>query len=81
MYVWCMLLPLVGRAGSRTPHARENFLTVLGVLLLSMLCTGIAVWRNRRAVDSFRETCRGLWCLAVAQGGILVLLVSGLFGI
>lgn len=58
----CMILPLVGPAAMRgsgspgagpVPHARANFLAFLGVLLLSLALSGLAVYSKieRRKVD------------------------------
>jgi len=60
--VLCMILPLVGPAamrGSGSPgatavsHARANFLTFLGVLLLSLALSALAIYSkmDRRKID------------------------------
>lgn len=80
MYVWCMLLPLVGRAGSRTPHARENFLTVLAVLGLSLGFCAASLLRKRRA-DPSGPRPKGPLCLLSLQTLIGLLLLAGAFGV
>lgn len=49
----CMLLPLVGRTGSHTPHADKNQLTFLSVLSFTFLVAALATWSKmmRRSVD------------------------------
>ncbi len=49
----CMLLPLVGPAGSRAPDADKNQLAFLGVLGLTFLLAGLATWAKmaRRKED------------------------------
>lgn len=60
--VLCMILPLVGPAAMRgsgspgamaVPHARANFYTFLGVLLLSMALSALAIYSkmDRRKTD------------------------------
>jgi len=43
-FVTCMLLPLVGRAGSSVPYADKNQRAFLGVLLLTFLLGALATW-------------------------------------
>ena len=51
-YVLCMILPLVGPAGSRVPHAAKNkatFLMVLAIaLVLAAASTYVALQRRRQ---------------------------------
>jgi hypothetical protein len=43
-FLWlCMLLPLVGKAGSVTPFARQNYFVFLGFLLLTLTLCGTAI--------------------------------------
>jgi hypothetical protein len=60
--VLCMILPMVGPAAMRgsgspgataVPHARANFYTFLGVLLLSMAFSALAIFSkiDRRKTD------------------------------
>lgn len=49
----CMLLPLVGRAGTSAPHADKNRLAFLAVLGLTFILAALATWSKmtRRAED------------------------------
>jgi len=49
----CMLLPLVGKAGSRTDHYwPQNYLTFLGVLLAAIACSALGhLSKTRRRAD------------------------------
>lgn len=49
----CMLMPLVGRAGSNAPNANENRLAFLAVLGMTFLLASLATWSKmiRRADD------------------------------
>ncbi len=49
-----IVLPLVGPAGAVAPHARLNFITFLGVLLLTMALSALAFYSKvkRRALDA-----------------------------
>ncbi len=51
--VTCILLPLVGPAGAVTPHARQNFIAFLAVLLVTLLLSVAATFSKlaRREVD------------------------------
>ena len=47
----CMLLPLVGPAGSRQAHAAQNqtlFMSILGVTFLLSVSAGLLQWRSRQ---------------------------------
>lgn len=48
-----MILPLVGKAGVRTVHARQNFIAFLSVLLCSLVTGALATYSkmSRRATD------------------------------
>ena len=78
----CMLLPLVGRAGSSVPYADQNqrsFLTVLGfTLMLSVLAT--AAKMLRRAED---HSPLPIWSLGLCAVCVLlfVLQLTGLLAI
>lgn len=41
-YFLCMILPLVGQAGSRTSYAVINKLAFLGILILTLALAGLA---------------------------------------
>ena len=43
-YVLCMVLPLVGPAGSRVPHAARNRATFLMVLLITLVLAGASTY-------------------------------------
>ena len=49
----CVLLPLVGRAGSSAPHADKNRLAFLAVLVLTFTLAALATWSKllRRSED------------------------------
>jgi len=60
----CMLLPLVGPAGSRAPDADKNQLAFLGVLGLTFLLAALATWLKmmRRKED---QSPFPVWSLAL----------------
>jgi len=78
----CMLLPLVGRAGSSVPYADQNqrsFLAVLGVtLLLGVLAA--AAKMLRRAED---QSPLPVWSLGLCAACVLlfILQLTGLLAI
>ena len=49
----CVMMPLVGRAGSSAPHAAKNHLAFLAVLGLTFTLAALATWSKltRRAED------------------------------
>lgn len=78
----CMLLPLVGRAGSVAPAAGKNRLAFLGAVLFSLLLGGLATLSKmeRRKIDGsplpyFSLGLMGL-CLA-----LLLALFAGLLSL
>lgn len=74
-YVWVILLPLVGRSGAATPQASLNFRASLVVLLFSLTCSGIAVFRLRTNQIRIHLFLR---ILCAVQGLAVVSLVAGL---
>jgi len=78
----CMLLPLVGRAGSSVPYADQNqrsFLSVLGVtLLLSVLATAAKILR--RSED---QSPLPIWSIGLCMVCVLlfVLQLTGLLAV
>lgn len=75
----CMILPLVGKAGVKTVHARENFLAFLGVLLLTLTLSvaATAAKLHRRRIDRSPMP----WMSITLTGLCLLLLVSLLTGL
>lgn len=78
----CMILPLVGKAGVKTPHYNENFIAFTAVLLLTIALSGLAVKSklDRRNIDrspapKFSMLILGLSVL------LLMALVTGLLHI
>jgi uncharacterized membrane protein YidH (DUF202 family) len=43
-YILCMILSLVGPAGSRVPHAAKNKATFLSVLMVTLVLSGASVY-------------------------------------
>lgn len=78
----CMVLPLVGPAGSRVEHAGKNQVAFLLVLLVTFALAGLATWSKlgRRKVDGgpLPWFSFGLCAVCVAT---LVVLLSGGFAI
>jgi len=78
----CMLLPLVGPAGSSVPYALQNKLAFLGVLLITFVLGGLATWSKlmRRKVD---QSPFPVWSAALCAVCIVLfaLLVTGLLAI
>lgn len=78
----CMLLPLVGRAGSSVPDADKNRLAFLAVLGLTFTLATLATWSKmvRRSDDKspLPYWSLGLCVICVV---IFVLLMTGLLGI
>ncbi len=67
----CMLLPLVGPAGSRAPDADKNQLAFLGVLGLTFLLAGLATWVKmaRRSED---QSPLPIWSLGLCAVCVLL---------
>lgn len=78
----CMLLPLVGRAGSSVPYADQNRLAFLGVLGITFMLAALATWLKlmRRSED---QSPLPVWSLGLCAVCTLLffLLVSGLLSI
>jgi len=78
----CMLLPLVGRAGSSVPHADQNrlaFLAVLGfTFLLSALATGSKMLRRSGDQSPLPVWSLGLCAVCTL---LFILLMTGLLAI
>ncbi len=74
----CMLLPLVGRAGTSAPHADKNRLAFLAVLGLTFLLASLASWSKlvRRAGD---RSPLPYWSLSLCSVCVIlfVLLITG----
>lgn len=75
----CMLLPLVGRAGSSSPNADKNQLAFLAVLGITFTLAALATWAKmlRRSDD---KSPLPYWSLAlcVICAVLFVLLMTGL---
>jgi len=78
----CMLLPLVGPAGSRAPDADKNQLAFLGVLGLTLLLAGLATGSKmiRRKED---QSPLPIWSLGLCAvcAILFVLQLAGLLAI
>ncbi len=78
----CMLLPLVGPAGSRAPDADKNQLAFLGVLgltfLLAALATGLKMNRRKEDQSPFPIWSLGLCAVCVL---LFILQLTGLLAI
>lgn len=79
-YFWCVSLPLVGRAGSRTAFARANQLTVTAILLASLLLALAALRQSLHQNRGGRWQKRGLGLWAGFLGVSVILLLFGAFG-
>lgn len=78
----CMLLPLVGRAGSNAPHADKNRLAFLLVLGVTFMLAALATWSKlvRRADDKSPFPYWSLGLCAVCAV-LFVLLMTGLLAV
>ncbi len=78
----CMLLPLVGRAGSSVPYADKNRLAFLGVLGLTFMLAALAAWSKlmRRSGDQSPLPYWSLGLCAVCTV-LFILLMTGLLAI
>jgi uncharacterized membrane protein YidH (DUF202 family) len=78
----CMLLPLVGRAGSSVPYADTNRLAFLAVLGLTFMLAALATWSKmlRRSED---QSPMPYWSLGlcVVCTALFILLMTGLLAI
>jgi len=78
----CMLLPLVGRAGSSAPNADKNQLGFLAVLGLTFTLAALATWSKmmRRSDDKspFPYWSLGLCVICTI---LFVLLMTGLLAV
>ena len=78
----CMILPLVGPAGSRVEHAGQNQAVFMAVLLITFMLAALSAYSKlgRRKIDN-----SPLPKLSLGLGGvcvlILVVLLSGGFAI
>jgi uncharacterized membrane protein len=75
----CMILPLVGPAGSKVAHAAQNKAAFLGVLLATFLLAALAVYSKmlRRKVDGGALPYWSLGLCVVCVLTLLILLVDG----
>lgn len=78
----CMTLPLVGKAGVQTVHARENFFAFLAALLVSLLFSVAAAAAKlaRRHIDQSPPPYLSIG-LAALDVLLLVSLLAGLLHI
>lgn len=78
----CMLLPLVGRAGSSVPDADKNRLAFLAVLGLTFTLAALATWSKmvRRSDDKSPLPYWSLGLCAVCAA-LFILLMTGLLAI
>lgn len=78
----CMLLPLVGRAGSSVPYADKNRLAFLAMLGAAFSLAALATWSKllRRSGD---QSPRPYWSMGLCAIYVIlfVLLTSGLLAI
>ncbi len=78
----CMLLPLVGRAGSNAPHADKNRLAFLLVLGFTFMLAALATWSKlmRRTDD---QSPLPYWSLGlcVVCAVLFILLMTGLLAV
>lgn len=72
----CMILPLVGKAGVQTVHAKQNHYAFLAALLVSLFLSIAATWAKmaRRRVDQ-----SPLPVLSLTLTGLCLLLLISLF--
>ena len=80
--VVCMVLPLVGKVGVETAHAKQNFVAFLAALIVSLVLSIAATFAKlaRRHVD---HSPLPYLSLALTALGVLLLvsLLAGLLGI
>ena len=75
----CMILPLVGPAGSRVPHAGQNKVAFLSVLVLTFLLAGLAAFSKmgRRKIDGSPLPFFSLGLCGVCILTLVILLFDG----
>lgn len=75
----CMILPLVGKAGVQTVHARQNFYAFFAVLLVSLLLSSAATAAKlmRRRIDHSPPP----WMSITLTAFCVLLLISLLTGL
>jgi hypothetical protein len=78
----CMLLPLVGRAGTSSPNADKNKLAFLAALGLTFMLAALATWlkMKRRADDKSPLPVWSLGLCAVCTL-LFILLMTGMLSI
>ncbi len=78
----CILLPLVGRAGTSAPHAGKNQLGFLAAVSLTFLLAALATWSKlvRRLED---KSPLPFWSLGLcaASVALFILQVTGLLAV
>lgn len=74
----CVLLPLVGRAGSSAPHADKNRLAFLAVLGVTFVLAALATWSKlvRRSEDKSPLPYWSLMLCGICVA-LFVLLITG----
>jgi len=76
----CMLLPIVGRSAVSTPYYKQNYLSYLLVLLVTLLCSalGWVLKKKRSAADGspYPKVSLVLTCL---YSVMLIILLTGGF--
>jgi uncharacterized membrane protein YidH (DUF202 family) len=81
-FINCMLLPLVGRAGSSAPHAGKNQLAFLAAVGLTFALALLATWSKmaRRADD---KSPLPIWSLVLCGicVALFVLQLTGLLAV
>ena len=75
----CMLLPLVGKSGTVTMHARENFQAFLAAVLLSLILAALATFAKmeRRKLDGSPKPVFSI-VLCALSGFLLLALLAGI---
>ena len=75
----CMILPLVGPAGSRVPHAGQNKVAFLSVLVLTFVLAGLSAFSKmgRRKIDQSPLPLFSLGLCGVCILTLVVLLFDG----
>jgi hypothetical protein len=75
----CMILPLVGPAGSKVEHAAKNKAAFLGVLLLTLLLAAMASYSKmgRRKIDGGPWPVYSLGLSAVCILTLVISLMNG----
>jgi uncharacterized membrane protein YidH (DUF202 family) len=78
----CMLLPLVGRAGTSVPYADKNRFAFIAILGLTFMLAALATWSKmtRRADDQSPLPIWSLGLCAVCTV-LFVLLMTGMLAI